>query len=465
MSRINGESYLEKIHSKIHGRYEYIGHIGEEITLKTRVILKCPIHGDGSLFENKWLPVASSVLNGYGCPKCAGKYRYSESELISLVEEKGFIFVNFISKVKGIQSKVNVFCSEHGEGNSFENKWNPTIANLVYHNKGCPKCAGVYRRTLNEWVNALSDTKYKFVKLGGDFKGKHTRAVVECPVHGRGDAFSTKWVPRFEDLIRGVGCPKCANLYNFSRDEYRQLLESMTPYNIIGFEGTNKSKHTKVLLKCEIHGAGYKFGTPWKPTINNLLRGGRCPKCTRSYVYSEQELVEKVNQLGGTEFKFHQPVIDLSRGVKSKIILKCLKANFFWETTPDCIFSGNKCPHCAETGFNKSKPAFFYLQRLIENGNVIALKIGITNNEPVKRMYIQSTKSEFEHQLIGYVYNDAGNLIYDFEANMLRDLKNKGASPFVDKSRMKDGYTETVCFSQQDNIVDAMKGFSEYLEP
>ncbi|MCT8987479.1 hypothetical protein [Shewanella phaeophyticola] len=108
--------YFNKFINRLDGKYDFIDFLGDKFNAKTRVILSCKEHGKGSEFGNPWLPVADSVMQGYGCPKCSGRYRYTQEECIEQVKELGFIFVNFLGEFKGIQTNVNLDCPIHGEG-------------------------------------------------------------------------------------------------------------------------------------------------------------------------------------------------------------------------------------------------------------------------------------------------------------------------------------------------------------
>ncbi|MCT8987477.1 GIY-YIG nuclease family protein [Shewanella phaeophyticola] len=346
-------------------------------------------------------------------------------------------------------------------GSKFFTPWTPTLSNLLYHKKGCPKCSKVYKRSKAEWINVVNSTKYTFVRFDSEFKGKNTRIVVGCPSHGNGDTYKTKWLPRLEDILRGSGCPKCSFLYQYSEDEYREELEVNTSYTVIGFlSSENINKHSLVNLCCPVHGEGKLFDNPWLPSINNVLRGGRCPKCRNRYVYTESNIIEKINLETGYEFiKFST---DSKLGVKSKVIIRCLNHNDLtekrqqWETTPDTLFSGSGCPKCSETGFNRGKDAYFYLQDLFMDGELIAIKIGITNREPIKRMKQQSAKSLLTHELVNYIHSSSGDLIYHFERKLHENLKITGNTSFISKMLMPDGYTETINPKCRQNIIDKM---------
>lgn len=453
--------YFDNFISRLHldGQYDFIDYIGERFTAKTKVILSCKEHGKGSDFCNPWLPVADSVMQGYGCPKCSGKYKYTQAEYIDQLSVLGFKFINFIGEFRGIQTKVNLDCPIHGTGSTFGTPWNPTLVNVIYHRKGCPKCSNVYKRNQEEWIRIVNSSKYTFVRFDSEFKGKHTRIVVNCPYHGDSDMYKTKWIPRLEDILRGNGCPKCSYRYRYSEDEYRKELEATLPFTVLGFVSNKPiNKHSIVNLSCPVHGNGRLFDNPWLPSINNILKGGNCPKCTKHYVYTELNIIEKIHS--ETEYYFVKFSIGFSNGVKSKVIVRCPNHDndYQWETTPDALFCGRGCPSCnvGNGGFNQSKEAYFYLQDLFMNGELVAIKIGITNNDPIKRMKQQSSKSLLTHKLVDYIYSPNGSLIADFEKTTLEFVRNTGSSCFLSKELMPDGYTETVNPKYKKNILVKM---------
>lgn len=346
-----GRQYLQLLKERIPliENYELIGLLEPWKGAQTRAVLACKTHGRGDLFASPWIPIVNSVFQGYGCPKCSGKYQYTEQEVIELINDTGYQFCKFIDIFKGVQSKVIVECETHGKGDSFGNIWSTTLVNLKI-GKGCPKCSGVYKRSLSEWQLTVTNQGYKYLGLHGDFKGKDSRVLIECPVHGRGEDYSNPWIPRFEDVDRGNGCPKCGTVYRFSQAEYIEKINA-TGYKFVEFIGGWKVIHTKVNVACSIHGEGKNFGTPWLPTINNLTRGGHCPKCVKRYVYTENEIIEKINN--ETRYTFIE-YIGKFNGVKGSVIVSCPehgRGDSFspdWTPSVDALFSGRGCPKCGD---------------------------------------------------------------------------------------------------------------------
>ena len=98
--------------------------LGKYTKAKDRILCKC------NICEFKWNPIADSVINGYGCPKCSGRYKTTEEfkEEISLIHPDVVIegeYVNAKSIFECICKKCNY-------------KWSSTANNLKYH--GCSQC-------------------------------------------------------------------------------------------------------------------------------------------------------------------------------------------------------------------------------------------------------------------------------------------------------------------------------------
>lgn len=128
----------------------------------SRCIMQCKIHGDANKWKNPWNPRVGSLRGGNGCPKCSQKYKYTEQEIL---EELNFNYkdryeiIGFVGgRYKNIRSRCIMECKIHGNGDLFEEKWNPTIANLK-KGKGCPFCA-IEGRELGNCLKNIKQFNY-----------------------------------------------------------------------------------------------------------------------------------------------------------------------------------------------------------------------------------------------------------------------------------------------------------------
>jgi hypothetical protein len=455
--------YIEKLQEI--DKIQFISFYGDFLGSRTKCVLSCPSHGRGDEFQNQWLPIISSVLAGTtGCPKCSGRYKFTENETLTNLNKKNIVHDGIIGDFKGIYSRIRVICPEHGTGDSFKNPWTP-VANDLLIGKNCPKCSGVYKPTLEERVDKLErHTPYKFVSIVTEFTGKKTKVNVFCPTHGEGIKFKAPWTPNFDNLTHR-GCPKCGGNYRFSEDEYIEEMELQTDYKFISFEGKWKAKHTKVNLKCKEHGEGIKFQTPWLPSINNTLRGGGCPKCNGSYVLTEQEVIGKINKTRYKFVRFTTPFKTLETRVDLECPTHGLGSNFGWQPAIHLIINrGQGCPTCSydswdfkKTYFNQHTwelPRYLYFIRFLnERDNSYFWKIGLNKSEKSSDRYQKFALKKDRIAIDNYQTIKLSN--FDATLAELHVLQYYSEHSLNMQKVMKNVNGGTECFS-----IDILKGNS-----
>jgi len=107
------------------------------------------------------------------------------------------------------------------------------------------------------------------------------------------------------------------------------------------FCGTAK---TKLKINCEVHGAGWEWGNPWKPTISVLKRKGACPKCAGNYRYTEKERVKQLEQLEGIEFKSFEGEY---KGNTTRVNMYCHNHKYSWVSSLANLLKGRGCSKCS----------------------------------------------------------------------------------------------------------------------
>lgn len=192
----------------VHGTkytYEKVKYVNNN----TKVEITCPIHG------SFWQLPSAHVLNGQGCPKCAGKGR-SFDELISEFREVHGDKYDY-SKVDftKIHDKVCIICPEHGEF------WQTPSKHL--NGQGCPKCGkregGLKGRlTEDEFITRAKELygdEYDYSKV--DYKTTHEKVEIVCRKHG-------SFFQRPYDHLNGHGCPKCAVIVSRPEEEIYEFI-------------------------------------------------------------------------------------------------------------------------------------------------------------------------------------------------------------------------------------------------
>lgn len=137
--------------------------------------------------------------------------------------------------------------------------------------------------------------------------------------------------------IRGQGCPICAGVKNYSKDEFIQIASKIHnnkyDYSLVEY----KNNKTKVKIICSDHGI---FNA--RPD-NHMNSKSGCPKCANNVLYTKQEFIEKAN-------KKHNNIYDYSKveykTAHKKIIIICSKHGDFLQK-PSRHLSGDGCSKCS----------------------------------------------------------------------------------------------------------------------
>lgn len=190
------EQFIERS-NKIHGEYEYSQSL--YVNNKTKVIIKCPLHG---LFKQ----TPETHLNGHKCPKCANQTRgeLRKSNIGLFIEKSKKIFGNTYDYSKVVYnnalSKVSIICRIHGVFLMTPND------HLNRH--GCPLC-GRFRTE-----QSRRSTKETFIKSAIErhgtlydysdvvYKNNTSKVKIKCYEHG---IFFQ--IPN--NHLNGSGCPSC----------------------------------------------------------------------------------------------------------------------------------------------------------------------------------------------------------------------------------------------------------------
>jgi len=146
---------------------EFIRWVTEYENTRSRAVVKCLIDG------HEWNASVDRLVNGRtGCPRCAGKYIYTESEAICAINSlENINFVDWEVDYRDCNSRAVVNCNKGHE-------WVARVGALINKKTGCPCCA----------VHGFNPSKYgtlymlrsecgMFVKVG--ISNNHKRRIRE----------------------------------------------------------------------------------------------------------------------------------------------------------------------------------------------------------------------------------------------------------------------------------------------
>lgn len=236
----------------------------------------------------------------------------------------------------------------------------------------------------------------------------------------------------------------CSKSHLWNKDQYyirckRKSIE--LGYKFCGFVGNWKNSSTRIKMLCEKHGE-------WdRVTINSLLSGTvGCSKCRiESRLKPDNIMIASFFDSGA----FHPN----TKFWRSDRVSNKGQKKYWWMLCPECGQSGegeignfqrgSRCCQCSSQRQTES-----YINLIKDHDNIIAIKFGIANNASI-RLQSQNSLCIFDIELY---------LIYKFpdyksckEAE--RQCKSELECGILQKSDMKDGYTETTWPYNIDKII------------
>lgn len=147
----------------------------------------------------KWMPLASYLMHGYGCPQCAKKIKLKDTEDFAIQIEELHPNIQLLETYKGSLKPIRCQCKICG------NIWSPLPSNLLA-GRNCPKCASAKRRMGSEAFVEEIARKSPNVIILEDYINNHTKIRCQCKKCGY------QWSVIPKSLLRGYGCPKCGIL-------------------------------------------------------------------------------------------------------------------------------------------------------------------------------------------------------------------------------------------------------------
>lgn len=185
-------------------------------------------------------------------------------------------------------------------------EWDATPNHLL-NGKGCPKCAKT------KIANALRKSDKTFIgeirmvnpniKIVGKYINNKTKVDCRCSI------CNNEWSAIPLNLLRGEGCPKCANnKKSYTRrkntKEFVDRMKSVNPN--IKIIGKYVKSNVKIECQCLI------CGNEWMAKPNHLLNNRGCPFCEKSKGECKIERFLKDNGICYTPQKKFNNLIGLS---------------------------------------------------------------------------------------------------------------------------------------------------------
>ena len=339
----------------------------------------------------------------------------------------------------GMQEKVRIVCSEHGE-------FQQAPVSHIHQKAGCPMCYAkrigrASKYSQEDVVRRLHERHphYDFSRF--EYRGSTHKSVVVCPTHG-------EFVSHYESLISGHGCPTCgreSSVATRRRSAGDVLIQMKNMFPDLDFPHINKdftNVTDPIRCVCPKHGE-------FKKAPHKMLSGAQgCPECGKersisSRILSRDEVIRRFRDAHGDTYdysKVEYTTIDkpvtitchehgdfqqvpqghmtgagcflcslkvkpqcqpkpfshfLERaieahgdtytydersysGMSGTIRITCKIHGTFTKSCFDHIYGGG-CPSCSDYGFKRERPGAFYIYR-IEKESCVYAGFGITGN-------------------------------------------------------------------------------------
>lgn len=199
--KFTNKEFIEKA-VKTHGfKYDYlkVNYISNHI----KITISCHDHGD-------FKQVASSHLQGIGCPKCSKKYKLTTEEFkekSKLIHGDNFDYSKSIYTNK--YTKLIISCKKEGHGEFLQSP------SSHLSGAGCIKCAGNYNSNTQEFIekaNKIHNFKYDYSQV--NYINDYTKIIIVCSMH-------KEFLQKPGSHLNGSGCSKCSK--NVSNKEIKWL--------------------------------------------------------------------------------------------------------------------------------------------------------------------------------------------------------------------------------------------------
>lgn len=181
--KLTHEEYLVKLHN-INPNIEVVG---SYINRKTKIFHRCLIDG------YEWEVAPNNLLNGTGCPLCAGKVKTTQTFLT----EMNAINENIIILGSYTSAKDKILCKCKIDGHMWH-----AAPTMLLRGSGCPVCSGVKKKTTSEYVKEV-ELIHPNILVIGEYINAKTKILHRCTID------DYVWEADPHHILSGRGCPLC----------------------------------------------------------------------------------------------------------------------------------------------------------------------------------------------------------------------------------------------------------------
>lgn len=333
------KEFLDDLYSKTTN----ITPLGLYINNNTKISVKCNKCG------YEWSTLPRTILSNHGCPKCCGHIKKNTIEFIAKLN---LINPNIavIGEYTGSANKIDVKCKKCGH------EWTPTANSITTQRTGCPKCAGNYKLTHEEFVDRLKKISPHII-IKNKYQNSKTQIESECALCGYA------WITTASALLSGSGCAKCAGNIRKTQINFIEDLKIKTP--TIKVIGDYINARTKIQVRCN------ECGHEWLSIPNNLMSGEGCPKCANKARILKQTKSEDDFKRQIASINPNIEIIGKYKNSHTKIKCNCKICGNVWNPLAWDLVHGTGCPKCSKTSTSYMEQILLWSLRAVLGENEV----------------------------------------------------------------------------------------------
>jgi hypothetical protein len=274
----------------------------------------------------------------------------------------------------------------------------------------CPDCKALKRRTPNDEVKALVESKNGTLIEDAMINGRRF-LTIQC------NQDNNIWTAALGAIKKGTWCREC-----FKRNKVKQI-EPNTAISFLSERGWELLTTTQFALWSDIDVRCIKHNLQWTTTFGLLSKGkSKCKLCAWD-VASYETISNKAGERGYEIKKW------MIKGLSQlRVELYCPKHDYTWRTASNYILKDDRiCYHCAR---NERKTSYETIKALVESRDGILLTENCLGS--TTRILVRCNKDQHEWETTYDSLNSGGHwcpkcpwvkqgLVFDFLKELLPD--------------------------------------------
>ena len=201
---------------------------------------------------------------------------------------------------------------------------------------GCPRCAGVIRKTTEEFIQELSEIRPN-IRIESEYINANTNVKCLCTVCGY------RWEAKPHILLKpsDSNCPAEASNAKKDTASFVEELRQVAPHLEVLSEYI--SAKTPIRCRCTIH------DYTWDTTPDSLLHHGYCRICMNEKMRDERIMPKEIFLARMETVSPNIEILGNYTGAFNPIACRCKIDGYEWTAQPTNLLAGYGCSVCSGT--------------------------------------------------------------------------------------------------------------------